>query len=177
MFNKEMVFCVRQLRATGYASPRNSKVRGKFLSTCQMNASRLKRYRIEESRSHTTAVARRWVVDVGGSTCKMVSSSPSGFSYVTVDRCQRCFNLISSEIHRKAFLVDRMLSTKSTMTSGVRRHWAYWSTAAVHATLCTHGAVTFAATKNWWWSHGDRQQGPLHQQLPNAIIPQTCPTT
>ena len=75
MFIKEMVIEVQELPATRYASPRTRKIRGKLLSTYRINIGRLNRYRIQESRRHTTAIARGWVVDVSGSSCKGVSSS------------------------------------------------------------------------------------------------------
>ena len=68
------VIWVHGLPATGYPSPRTRKVSGKLLSTCRINARRLNRCRIRDLTGHTTYVAWGWVVDVGGSSCKGVSS-------------------------------------------------------------------------------------------------------
>ena len=108
------------------------------MSICPINAGRLNKYRLHESRGHTTTVARRRVVDVGGSSCEGVSSS---------------FHFRST--CRKALLGDRTPSSNSTVASRVRRHEAYFATASLHASLCTNGPMTFAATKNWWWAQGD----------------------
>ena len=131
-----------------------------FTSTCgssyqaaSINARRPNRYRLHESSCSAGMGGGCWRIQPQGGKQHLppkVKHIAGTHGLDIVLRVQLCLHgtipELPPETCRKAFLCDRMLSTSSTVASGVRKHRAYCATAALHASLCTDGPMTFVAT-------------------------------